>query len=143
MQATRRRHHPNCFVCGEQRLDGLNVTYTPCGDGGVVATVVCGADMQGYEGLVHGGVVASLLDGAMTNCLFAAGVAGLTADLHVRYRHPVELHRPTRIVATITRQSPPLYVLTATIEQDGRICGQSTGKFMQRPQVLSEGSHDH
>lgn len=132
MHTTRHRHHPDCFVCGRQRVCGLNVEYLLREGGGVQTTVVCDARMQGYPGLVHGGVVAALLDGAMTHCLFARGIAALTADLHVRYRHPVELDRPARVVAVVTDEYPPLFILEATIEQVDRVCARARGKFMLR-----------
>ncbi len=41
--------------------------------------------LEGYTGLLHGGVIAALLDGARIHCLFARGIRGLTLDLKVRY----------------------------------------------------------
>jgi acyl-coenzyme A thioesterase PaaI-like protein len=36
--------------------------------------------------MLHGGVISSILDGTMTNCLFAHGTVAVTAELRVRFR---------------------------------------------------------
>lgn len=124
--------HPDCFVCSPQRPFGLHIDYRRRDGGGVEAQLDCPAAWQGYPGHVHGGVIASLVDGAMTHGLFAEGVTAVTADLRVRYRHPLRLDEPARVVAEIDRRSPPLYVLHARIVQGDRVCTTATGKFMEQ-----------
>jgi uncharacterized protein (TIGR00369 family) len=123
-------HHPHCFVCSPQRLIGLGVDYTTDSEGQTTAVVACSRLWEGYPGLVHGGIVASLLDGAMTHCLFARQIAAVTADLHVRYRHPVELGVSATVIARLKRASKPLYVLEAHLTQNDKIRARATGKFM-------------
>jgi uncharacterized protein (TIGR00369 family) len=48
-------------------------------------------DHQGYDGVVHGGILAALLDDAMANCLWLRGVAAATAKMVLRYREPVQV----------------------------------------------------
>ena len=65
------RLHPHCVICGNENPHGLGVDFRPSADGrGVEATIDCRADFQGHEGRLHGGIVSSLLDGAMVHCLF-------------------------------------------------------------------------
>ncbi len=128
----RRARHPNCYVCAADRDTGLGITYVQRPSGDVVADVDCPEDWEGYTGLVHGGIISTLVDGAMTNCLFAKGIVAVTADLHVRYRHPVELGQRALVRAEVVRSSPPLFVLKATIHQNHRLCITATGKFMQQ-----------
>jgi acyl-coenzyme A thioesterase PaaI-like protein len=82
--------------------------------------------------MVHGGIIASLLDGAMTHCLFAMDICAVTADLHVRYRHPLLLDHPALITAQVTRDMSPIYVLESKLTQQNVICCTATGKFMDR-----------
>ena len=130
MQATRAHHHPHCVVCSSEHPRGLRIDYTTCSDGGVAAVVPCPRLWEGYPGRVHGGVIASLFDGAMTHCLFAEGIVALTAELQVRYRHPLVLASPAKVTARISRRSPPLFVLTAQIEQQSQVRATAVGKFM-------------
>jgi acyl-coenzyme A thioesterase PaaI-like protein len=61
------------------RNNGLNLSFHVCRDGRVEGRFRCGYAYQGYTGLLHGGVISSILDGAMTNCLFSSGKTAVTA----------------------------------------------------------------
>ena len=105
LQRIRREIHPHCVVCGSENLRGLHVCWTVLPDGGVEAVYVCPRGLEGYGHTVHGGMICSLLDGAMTNCLFAHGCVGMTAELKVRFRHPVIVEQPVVVRARIPTRS--------------------------------------
>lgn len=132
LEQTRASEHPCCIVCGRAGECGLDLRFRVRGDGGVEAEFTCPGRYQGYEGLLHGGVTCSLLDGAMTNCLFAQGIAAVTAEMTVRFRHPITVSRPLLVKARITRSQPPLHVVEAEIVQDDQVKARASGKFMKR-----------
>jgi uncharacterized protein (TIGR00369 family) len=74
-------------------------TQTP--DGRATGTVTLGKPHEGPPGLVHGGVVATLLDHVLARAVRAAGRGGLTATLTVTYRRPVRLGVPLLATAGI------------------------------------------
>ena len=128
----RNRAHPACFICAPSHPGGLRLLFTPRSDGSVAAEFGCDSTYEGYPGVVHGGVVASLLDGAMTNCLFNLGHAAFTADLHVRFRHPLLTGQDAAVRAWLTRNAPPLFVLEALITQAGQVKATAVGKFLDK-----------
>ena len=67
MAAIRQRTHGNCVVCSPSNQRGLGLDFGLSPDGGVEATFACDKVFEGYTDFVHGGVISSLLDGAMTN----------------------------------------------------------------------------
>jgi uncharacterized protein (TIGR00369 family) len=71
---------------------------TDSADGRASGRVTIGKTHEGPPGLVHGGVVATLLDHVLARAVRAAGRGGLTATLTVTYRRPVPLGVP--LVAT-------------------------------------------
>ncbi|GAB3192057.1 PaaI family thioesterase [Geodermatophilus arenarius] len=75
----------------------LVATDTP--DGTATGRVTVGKAHEGPPGLVHGGVVATLLDHVLARALRAAGRGGLTATLTVKYRRPVHLGVPLLVTA--------------------------------------------
>jgi acyl-coenzyme A thioesterase PaaI-like protein len=129
---TRDCAHPTCFVCAPAPTGGLRLQFTRDPDGSVHGIFGCDNTYQGYPGLVHGGIVASVLDGAMTNCLFEQGEIALTADLHVRFRFPVHVGQPAMVRAWVTRSCAPLFVVTAELAQGGEVKATAVGKFMRR-----------
>ena len=124
--------HPFCIVCGQSNPFGLGVKFNSQADGSVTATFLGHAALEGFEGCLHGGMIASLLDGAMTNCLFAHGSVAMTAELNIRYREPVQIGEELSVRAWIKNSSPPLYLLAAELKQGGRVKAAATAKFMER-----------
>ena len=92
-------HHPHCIVCGGQSDHGMKVSFQACGDGSVEGVFLCRRMFQGYDGYLHGGVISLLLDGAMTNCLFARGKTAMTGELTIRFLFSVLVGREVMIRA--------------------------------------------
>jgi acyl-coenzyme A thioesterase PaaI-like protein len=71
---------------------------TDSSDGRAIGRVTLGKPHEGPPGLVHGGVVATVLDHVLARAVRAGGRGGLTATLTLTYRRPVQLGVP--LVAT-------------------------------------------
>jgi acyl-coenzyme A thioesterase PaaI-like protein len=110
---------------------GLRQEFTLQPDGSVEGAFDDGEAFEGYPGLLHGGVTAALLDGAMTNCLFAHGVEALTAELTVRYREPVAIGGRITTRACLTDSHGRLHLLRADLKQEGRVKATALGKFVE------------
>ena len=127
----RSRLHPRCFVCGAEHPCGLRVDCRDAGDGGVEGVFTCARTWEGPEGRLHGGVVAALLDGAMSNCLMALGIEAVTADLQIRYLHPVEVGVEARIAAKRREQRGPVHDMEAWLIQDGQTRAKARARFFE------------
>ena len=103
LKTVRTQAHPYCVVCSQSNPLGLGLEFTVHDDGSVSASLHGHFALEGFQGCLHGGMIASLLDGAMTNCLFAQGLVAMTAELKVRYRKPVLIGQEMTIRAWITR----------------------------------------
>lgn len=133
LQRLREDFHPYCIVCGSHNLRGLRLQSQVMPDGSVQATFECRRVLEGYERVLHGGIICSLLDGAMTNCLFAHEHVGVTAELTVRFHHPVAAESPVVVRARITESFHTLHHLSADLLQDGRTMASATAKFLETP----------
>lgn len=132
-ESLRHRVHPHCFVCGPNNPLGLGVPFALTDDGTLCGTFDCPPAFEGYPGQLQGGVVAALLDGAMANWLFANHIVAVTAELTTRFRHPVRTHQPAEIRAQIVRADRGLYLLKATLSQEGQCRADARGKFLVPP----------
>jgi len=130
LKSLRQQAHPRCVVCSPANPLGLGLEFTGRADGGVECVFPGSEVFEGYPGRLHGGLVAALLDGSMTNCLFAAGIQAVTAELTVRYRHPVAARRPMTLGAWLTKSRGALHQLRAELRQDDRVKATAVGKFM-------------
>ena len=132
----RNRVHPKCVVCSFANAKGLHLEFDVTDDGSVKADFQCDEAFEGYPGVLHGGVISSILDGAMGNCIFACGQAAVTVEMTTRFRHPVTTYSQATVSARIIRTSHPLYLLEAEIAQDGEIKATAKGKFYNRPDLV-------
>lgn len=123
--------HENCVVCSSSNEHGLHLRFSNLPDGSVETVFDCGQEFEGYHNVLHGGISSTLLDGAMTNCMFAHAIHAVTAELNVRFHHPVACCHPALIRAWITRSTAKLHLLQAEISQKGRIVATATGKFVR------------
>jgi len=135
--------HPNCVVCSLDNAMGLHLEFVSGYDGSISATFSCDEAFEGYPGFLHGGVISSILDGAMGHCIFARGQAAVTVEMATRFRHPVVIHQEASVSARIERSSHPLYLLEAQIVQAGQVKATATGKFLDQPQLLVQNRRPH
>ena len=129
--------HPKCVVCGSANGNGLHLEFYTANDGSVIATFQCDETFEGYAGILHGGVISSVLDGAMGNCMFARGQATVTVEMTTRFRHPVVTGQEATVSARITRDRHPLYLLEAEIIQDGQVKATAKGKYYDQPKLIN------
>ncbi len=128
----RKEAHPNCVVCDPENESGLRLEFDTLEDGSVQTHFNCDAIYEGFPGMLHGGVITALLDGAMTNCLFAHGRTGITGELKVRFRHPVATGQGSFVRAWLEESSSLFHVLKAELIQDQQVKARATGKFVEQ-----------
>ncbi len=127
--------HPHCVVCGQNDLFRLGLQFSPQADGSMHVAFAGGKQFQGYRNIMHGGVLAMVLDSAMTHCLFAHGMAGVTADLHIRYLQPVLADKELAVTCAITQRKLKLLTLRAAVRQEGTVKVRSEARFWQVSEI--------
>jgi acyl-coenzyme A thioesterase PaaI-like protein len=120
-------------MCGSQNPWSLGLCFKPDDTGKVCAHFQAREVFQGYDGILHGGVISGLLDAAMTHCLFHQGVHALTAELHVRFLEPIPCSALLEVRAWPLPGRPPLFIAAAEVLQGDRIMASGTAKFMRCP----------
>lgn len=132
----------HCFVCGLENPYGLKLSFYDAEPGVVHSTWVAGEQFQGYPGIVHGGVIAAVLDEAATRTVF--GPAGsnrlvVTASLEIRYRKPVPLNTELSVTGKIKEDKGEIIYATSKIE-DGQgqvLANASAVMVVVSPQVAA------
>ena len=122
--------HPRCVACSPDSKAGLRLNFREIGDGAVRATFDCAVAFEGYPGQLHGGIISTLLDAAMANCLFAQNLQAVTAELSVRFKAPVVLKHQATTEARVVRDLFPLFLMEASVIQDGEVKATATAKFV-------------
>lgn len=91
-----------CFVCGLKNVGGLQVRFFRTGERTARAECTPDQPFMGYDGLVHGGITASLLDEVMIKAVLGCGEVVVTARMTVHYHRPVPMGENLLLTGEIT-----------------------------------------
>ncbi len=123
-----------CFVCGRENPIGLHMQFYADDSGSVLAEYIPRDEHQGYPGVMHGGLVTSLLDELIGRTAIANDIWCMTAKLEIRFRRPVPIGVPLKLKGTITRQRGRLLEGHGEIRLgDGSLVAEATGTYMRIP----------
>lgn len=129
----------NCFVCGVENGQGFRLKFF-LADDRVFTQVTIPENMVGYDGMAHGGVVATLLDEVMgwaANCHLRG--ATTTGELTIRYRNAAPVGRELSLEGEVVKSRGRLcYTQGRLFGPDGEVIALGKGKFMGRPDLSPE-----
>jgi uncharacterized protein (TIGR00369 family) len=128
-----------CFACGKENPFGLKVTPAIAPDGSQVK-IECTppSHFQGWANVIHGGILSTLLDEAITYVGIASfdGPA-VTAQLEIRFKKPAMTGQKLIVTANRVKATKRLIEAAATIElEDGTRIAEGSGKVMKVVEVL-------
>ena len=89
----------HCFGCGLDNPSGLRLKFFVTPDGAIVCHARLARRFAGPPGHAHGGIIATLLDEAMSKANRARGVVAMTRQMDVQYLRPVPLGAPLTLTA--------------------------------------------
>ena len=120
-----------CFGCGEQNPIGLRLKFHRV-DGAVQAAFTQEKIHEGYAQMTHGGIVATLLDEAMSWAVIDRGHLAVTARMDVQFRRPVPIGEPLIVTARVERDRKRLVEAAGELRtQAGDLLASANGVFMR------------
>ncbi len=124
----------NCFVCGEKNPGGLRLTFQIDEKKQTLRTSFTPSPVyQGYDGIVHGGILSTLLDEAMAKLSYELGYNAVTASLEIRFKKPAPILEPLFVYGEITDVKGKLVRAKASIsKEDGTVLAVATSTLMRQ-----------
>jgi len=92
----------HCFGCGIENKTGLRLKFFMDDQRNIISHLRIPKRFEGPPGYVHGGVIATLLDEAMSKANRARGILAMTRQMEVEYLRPVPLQTPLTLTAQHT-----------------------------------------
>ena len=91
-----------CFGCGRKNPCGLKLRFE--WDGKRVTAEFTPTELhQGWEGIIHGGIITTMLDEAMGYATYYEGIMGVTGAMQLRFRHPASIGQPLIVTASMSK----------------------------------------
>jgi acyl-coenzyme A thioesterase PaaI-like protein len=133
----------HCFVCGLENTHGLHLKFYNTAPGEVTVEYTVPEQYQGYPGVVHGGIVAAMLD-EVTGRVFMGDAASprfmYTARLDIRYRRNVPVGQPLRIVGRAGKNKGRSAIATGEIYgPDGDLLAEAEALLVNVPEDVLQG----
>jgi acyl-coenzyme A thioesterase PaaI-like protein len=121
-----------CFVCGKRNRDGLQLDFELVGEGGIRTEFTPPKRYQGWKDIVHGGIIATILDEVMVNAAYLRKIVAVSAKLEIKLRKPAAVGERLIFHGRIVRQGAKTLKVKAWAEQeDGDVVAEATGLLMK------------
>ena len=121
-----------CFGCGPASAIGLHLEFLLAEDGAVVCLPTIPECFEGPPGYLHGGIIATLLDEAMSKTVRARGLKAVTGRMEIDYRRPVRSAAPIRLEGRLLRSEGRKHWTEARIlDARGHMLAEAKGIFIE------------
>ena len=133
----------HCFVCGVDNENGLGLSFYEVGPDEVMAECTIPRHFEGYPGIVHGGIVATMLDEIAERATLIGEPTRfrLTAKLDIRYRKPVPSEQPLRLRGIVVRKKERIaFARSELILADGTVAAEANAVLADHPGLPGDES---
>jgi uncharacterized protein (TIGR00369 family) len=134
----------SCFVCGRDNPFGLRMVWENHREEGEIrSSVTVPEEFNGYPGVVHGGILAAMLDETAGRAILLDGDPDdlmVTAKMDVMYRRPTPTGTPLLVVGRVVERSERRAETKAEIRlPDGSVSARATVWLARPPKAIREG----
>lgn len=127
----------NCFGCGALNPIGLHLQFYRLPE----TDAIWGAwtpttAYEGYGGMIHGGIICTLLDEIMAWSLYARSTWAVTAKMQTNFRQPVQVGEDVRLIGRVVRDRGRVVEVHGEIrrEADNALLAEADATFIRVPE---------
>ena len=134
-----------CFGCGQNNPIGLKLNFS--WDGKAARAEFTPSEFyQGWPGIVHGGIIATMLDEAMGQAILFSGLNCVTAQMQVNYKQPILTDDDLIITGSISKNNRRFVEAEAKISlPDSTVMAEGSAIFvnMKYPGISKEKKQEN
>jgi uncharacterized protein (TIGR00369 family) len=127
--------YQGCFACGMRNDMGLKLVFRQEGDE-IVTECTPEPHFQGFPGVLHGGIVVTLLDEALSRTATAEGRWMMTGKLEIRFRSAAPVGRRLRVSARALTSRARMLQAVAEVrlaDEPETVIATAEGTFLPLP----------
>ena len=126
------KDNQRCYVCGKDNPAGLQVRFAiDHATRTIAGRFTPRREHEGWEGLVHGGIIATLLDEAMVKLAAHLGEPAVSAEIAVKFKAPVSSGEELVVTGRIVKEAHRLIEAEATVEKGLIVVAEASGKLLR------------
>ena len=136
----------HCFGCGASNPQGLHLHFVIHGSDpnaiSASATIQLTCDFEGPPGYIHGGIIATMLDEAMSKLNKPLDLVAMTRHMEVDYLRPVRVGDTLTIVSKhIRREGRKIFHTAEITGSEGKVLAQGEALFVVIDPALITRKH--
>ncbi len=127
--------YQRCYACGARNTAGLRLVFRQEADE-IVTEFTPDERFQGFPGVAHGGILATLLDETLSRTATVEGRWMMTGRLEIRYRGPAPVGRTLRVTARTVSSRARMVRAAGEIclaDAPGTLIATADGTFLPVP----------
>jgi uncharacterized protein (TIGR00369 family) len=117
-----------CFVCGDKNETGIHADFIVNDDNTASAHLVIPSRFQGWKGIVHGGIISTLLDEVSIYACRKITLKGVTAEMNVKFKKSVPTDREITLQSKVIEIKRKLIFVHADLLIDGEVYASAETK---------------
>ncbi len=121
-----------CFACGKENPRGLKLDIEVDTEGARCEYVVP-ADLQGWQGFTHGGIISTMLDEVMVWAAAGREIETVTAEMTVRFKNPLPTNHTVKVEGKVTEERKRVVLAEARAFDSNKVYAEATGKLFRVP----------
>ena len=126
------KDNQRCYVCGKDNPAGLHVQFTVDHTARTITgRFTARREHEGWKGIVHGGIIATLMDEAMVKLAAHLGEPAVSAEITVKFKAPAALGEKLAITGKIVKEASRLVVAEAIVSRGLIVVAEAKGKLLK------------
>jgi uncharacterized protein (TIGR00369 family) len=127
----------DCFVCGDNNECGLKARFFVADDGSVITEYTALEKHIGYAGILHGGILASLLDEVMIKAVLKDDILAVTASMDIKFKKPIYTGETIKLSGQVISQKGRIFKTSGTATVNSVVVGSATGIYIEAGKSLA------
>lgn len=121
-----------CFACGKENPDGLHLDFQLLDDGRLRTEYTPPRKFQGFKDILHGGIMAVLMDETMIHLAFRRGEKVVTGKIEIKLRQPARIGEKITVTAELLSDSGRRMELAAEAKrEDGNVLAEGRATMIK------------
>ena len=135
--AALRSEYNDCFGCGLTNPIGLHLDGFVAGDDGLTASFTPRAEYRGFDGVLHGGILAALLDETLAwTAMLLEGTFVVTASLELKFRNPASTETTYTVRGEVIERRGRRLRLAGNAAARDKVVAEAKGLFLATAPVI-------
>ncbi|MEA1972323.1 MAG: PaaI family thioesterase [Candidatus Cloacimonadota bacterium] len=125
------KEYTKCFACGQDNPIGLKLIFDYKEDY-CIAEFTLNQNYEGYPGIIHGGIVSTILDESMAKIILTTTQKAVTVEMKTKFRQMLESNKIYFVKAKITKErSRTVQTESQIFDKENNIVAQASAKFFK------------